>query len=205
MQGSQKVQLIRGVLRVPSNVPEKEKDFLTKCSIGIVVWFAVSFILGGINTLNRGSGVFEWLEVVFYLAVSAACCFCFIEGINDQNKTLVSVFSVCNVLSFVLNTVGVILTISRNVVDPGSVVWGLIGASVAFAMALSGFKVASYNIIFTKEIHPQPQIGSVATQPVIVQPRFIQPTSITVVSEITNNNAQQQQGAANIQMVQQQP
>ena len=103
-----------------------------------------------------------------------------------------------------MNTVGVILTISRNVVDPGSVVLGLIGASVAFAMALSGFKVASYNIIFTKEIHPQPQIGSVATQPVIVQPRFIQPTSITVVSEITNNNAQQQQGAANIQMVQQQ-
>eukprot|EP00943_MAST-04B_sp_MAST-4B-sp1_P006508 g6508.t1 len=260
MQGPQKVPLIKGVLHVPSNVPENEKEFVKRFFIGIIVWLAVDLIVGAISTfVTMGElNVWVWVTLILSLAISAACCFCFIEGINGQNKTLIRVFSVCNVLGFVCIIFSVITSMSasaatvkacnkcieknvtactiqqRSVVDrtgqsvklktsdgchvydinPGFVVWSLIGACITFAIALSGFKVASYNMIFTKQIHPHQHIGVVAAQPVIIQPNggFVSgqpilvqsgpPVVVHQVSGITNNNVQQQQGAANIQMVQ---
>jgi hypothetical protein len=260
MQGPQKVPLIKGVLHVPSNVPENEKESVKRFFIGIIVWFAVDLIVATISAfVTTGElNVWVWISLIVGLAISAACCFCFIEGINGQNKTLIRVFSVCNVLGFVCIMIGVITSISasaatvkacnkcieKNVtactiqqrrgvvgsgesvklktsdgchvydINPGSVVWGLVSACITFGIALSGFKVASYNIIFTKQIHPHQQMGFVAAQPVVIQPNggivsghpvVVQsgpPIVVRQVSGIPTNNAQQQQGAANIQMVQ---
>lgn len=250
MQVPQKVPLIKGVLSVPSNVPEKEKEAVKKFFIGVIIWLAIDLIVGVINAFVATGevNVWLWVTLVVGLAVSVSCCFCFIEGINGQNKTLIHVFSACNVVGFLCIIVGVITSISasaatvkacnacieKNVtactirqqgglggrgekvklktsdgchvydINPGSVVWNLISACITCAIALSGFKVASYTVIFTKQIHPNQQMGIVAAQPVIVQPGavlsgrpiLVQSGQPVVVRQGSIN------AAANIEMVQ---
>ena len=114
MEGPQKVRVLNGLFNVSQEVPEHQVKFMKSLFMFVVGWWFISLLVSMIQTFAGSGaqvGVFFWIGLILSIAIGASCCFCFVEGINGQNKLLMRVFSIANAVGFFCTILGVVMAV----------------------------------------------------------------------------------------------